>query len=443
MPNVTLANLLPGLIVLALGTLIPATASAQSCDEFSNRIGITSGSDARVTLDPVEGMDDDKRAIECAFETATNNGISRVQLQPGDFYLSQIEIVDFVGSFEGRSISATTLNTIPDSIDCQAVALDEEKTGAVIRFVEGQPRLRTMTINAGNSCLSEQPFLLGAVVHFTGQPRFSSCDSDVIQGAVDRVEINGPGIGASVRAGIAAYSQGFTNNAVCPNTLLGTFKVNRSEISGFNIGIETSMQGGAQVDINFNEFYEVMTGYKMERSRQITSVTLNDFTAPPDDQTFGFFEAISARPGIDPPDKTSLTVSGNDFHVDIAESNLVSASGVSAQFFGPGASISLVAKENDFFLSNTDAGLAEGIVINSVDNAVVIDNDFEGGGRPVRIIAGSDNAILANDFDSEGNVSHVSIFEGVERTIIGPGQDARVSDNGEGTILTDNNGNPL
>lgn len=434
---------LPALGVLCIASLLiaalPASALAQSCDDFADRIGVTSGSDARVTLDASGGIGDDKEAIECAFEAAADNGISRVQLQAGDFYLSQLEIVDFVGSFEGRSISATTLNILPQSIDC-AADVSSGRAPAIIRFQEGQPRLRTMTILVDNACQSVSD-VITAAVHFTGRPNTFECESAITQSAVDRVVMEGPGLAENVWSAVGAFAQGRQLGGC--NTLLGTFKVNRSSFAGFTGGVYTSMQGGAQVDVNFSEFSELLFGYQMISSRQITSLTLNEFTSPTfDDGEFRSYNAVLVGAGNNAPDKTALTISGNDFDLQSID-GVVGVFAVRAEAFGTGSSLSLVMKENDITVNRTQQTLAISVVLDRISNAVLIDNDFDGDALPVFILQlfgtpTRDNAILANDFSGSSNSIQVQVESGVERTIIGPGQNAKVLDGGTGTILTDN-----
>ena len=70
--------------------------------------------DSRVTLEgdtylisPTGG--DDTSNIQCAFDSAVDQGVPKIKLSKGSFQISSISATDFRGSFEGLSDKATTI----------------------------------------------------------------------------------------------------------------------------------------------------------------------------------------------------------------------------------------------------------------------------------------------------------------------------------------------
>lgn len=221
-----------------------------------------------------------------------------------------------------------------------------------------------------------------------------------------------------------------------PQCVAGHFQGKPLRHSGLDRGIVTSMQGDAQVDINFNHPSELQTGCLMEQSRQIINVTLNDFDFASVPNTG--FNMILARPCSDSPDKTALTVSGNTFNVDTL-GGVFSNNAIWAVGFGAGdASISLVVKENTFNMSESNS---TGVSLTDISNAVIIDNRFFEG-FPVSVFKfpaskSTDNAILAKRFERTNNqANEIFIGSGVDRTIVGPGQQAGVVDDCTDSVLT-------
>lgn len=83
--------------------------------------------------------------------------------------------------------------------------------------------------------------------------------------------INGPG--ASATDLVSAVSM--TKANACDDIVLGTLKVNRSEISGLSHGVLTSIGGEGQVDINFNTFTNMGTSIAIANANQGSSIASN------------------------------------------------------------------------------------------------------------------------------------------------------------------------
>ena len=59
--------------------------------------------------------------------------------------------------------------------------------------------------------------------------------------------------------------------------ILGTLKVNRSDMTDLDVGIITSVAGGGQVDVNFNVFEGVGLPLTILNASQSTTVLNNTF----------------------------------------------------------------------------------------------------------------------------------------------------------------------
>ena len=146
------------------------------------------------------------------------------------------------------------------------------RTPAAIKFDGGDPRIERMTIMAGSPCLAGP---LETLLHFTGDSSLAaSCANDVIFAAVDRVDMFGPGKSGLTKTAVSVHAEGSLLGG-CKQTLLGTFKLNRSVVSGFATGLVSSMRSGAQVDVNFNEFDENIVAIDMRDSNQNATITNN------------------------------------------------------------------------------------------------------------------------------------------------------------------------
>jgi len=246
-----------------------APVSNEGCDEAFVQLD----SETLVMNVAPTGIDDTAN-IQCALNIAASTGVPTVRLDAGTYYISKVMVENFKGSFEGKTKTATILEVVDGSINCDAMN-DSGLLAAAIKFVEGEPRLRFMTIRAHMPCA---PGSLGAIVHYTGESaQIDNCDNDVIFGVVDRVIIEGLSDGSSyLRVAVAVEPEGQSRGG-CKDTLLGTFKLNRSTIIDTYYAIVTSMKAGAQVDVNFNEFRGNAIAVDLFNTNQNTTITANKF----------------------------------------------------------------------------------------------------------------------------------------------------------------------
>ncbi len=368
---------------------------------------------------------DDTVNIQCALDEAVAGEYKTVRLASGNFHISSILISDFAGTIEGKSKLATTLNIIDSSIDCDGMELSG-KTSAAIKFVEGEPRIRFMTIQSGHACQTSSR--LDALIHFTGTPSDGSeCSNDVIFANADRIVLHSSNL--ETRRGVLASAESYVLDG-CKNNLLGTFKLNQSEIKGYIRGVETSMKSGAQVDLNFTVF-ENLTDVLITDSNQSTTITNNTFSGGSSSGKGSYFAISLVTNSAEAPDTSAFTVKNNNFTVTTADN--IKAWAIAARQHQKIAAMNIIISNNKIKLS----GIATGVAVTDISNGVIIGNTFSGtGSTGIEIGANglSENTknwtIIANGGFAGLNSSAADIYLGPAATnsIIGSGQSAVVVD---------------
>jgi len=204
----------------------------------------------------------DTANLQCALDAAVENSISSIQLSGNAYSIDSVSAVGFRGSISGVSKANTFLTLIAAGVDCA------DNDPSALRFYVGAPTIERMTINAEELCGSTG----GQASAIGFYSNANSCSDDrTVFGNVDRVVINGPG--ASATDLISAVSM--TKANACDDIVLGTLKVNRSEISGLAHGVLTSIGGEGQVDINFNTFSSMGTSIAIANANQGSSIASN------------------------------------------------------------------------------------------------------------------------------------------------------------------------
>ena len=385
----------------------------------------------------------DTENIQCALDSAIEQDIAMVQLAEGTFLISSIEAAGFNGALSGVSKGKTTLVISHDLVDCSVM----EAAGlqpAGIRFSGGSPRIQNMTIKAEDFCNGSSS-VRPVAIHFTGQPtNTSECSNDVIFGVVDRVNLSFVGQEDPFEEetplfekinGIGGFAEGFALGG-CKQTLLGTLKVNRSELDGFYAGFGTSMRGGAQIDVNYNTFTNNEYDTVFVNSNQSTYIVGNKFNGAPD-ETFEYY-AVKVETSSDTAPATSkFVLLSNTFSIDAQPSeDLGSGFGVVFDQSAKTADITALIAQNTFVLSG-DA--AYGVLDKGVTGGVIAKNVWRGTADAAILLGyfgeypSVDWAILANRGFSglETNTADIALGAGATGTVIGAGQGATVIDLGE------------
>lgn len=231
----------------------------------------------------------DTQNLQCAVEEAKRLGIATVRLikplnsdEPAEFRVESVVLEDFEGSLVGSGQQATIVKVGPESIDCAAV-IDNGRYPAVFKVIGGNTRIAQLSIETDSVCQgSNRNF---AVVHFTGSATSQECSengssSSVVSGLVERTSITSLSFDASgtpVYEGTAILSaaEGAMLSNQCDDKQLGSLRVVRNKIEGYFAGLQTRMQGGAQVDVNFNEFIDVPTAVGAFNANQIMNIQGN------------------------------------------------------------------------------------------------------------------------------------------------------------------------
>lgn len=183
---------------------------------------------------------DDTENIQCALQAGADNGFREVVLLDPEYSTGYVSVTNFIGDFRGKSSDATTVNVQDGSLSCSASA-----AGAAFEFLQGTPTLRRMTINASEPCGNQ---LSASIVAF--YTNANDCSKRVVYGFMDRVVLGGAGVnGNDVVTGV-------TMDAApgCDASVLGSLKINRVVFNSLDVGVISSLGGGGQLDINYNEF---------------------------------------------------------------------------------------------------------------------------------------------------------------------------------------------
>ena len=301
-----------------------------------------------------------------------------------------------------------------------------------------------MTIYAQYFCNSSSS-VRPVVIHFTGGPTGTSeCSNDVIFGVVDRVnlsfELQVDPFAEETPSfdkinGIGGFAEGFSLGG-CKQTLLGTLKVNRSELKGFYAGIGTSMRGGAQIDVNYNTFTNNEYDTVFVNTNQSTYIVGNKFNGTPD-ENFEYF-AVKVETSSDTAPATSkFVLLSNTFSIDAqSTTDLVSGFGVLFDQSAKTAEITALIAQNTFALSGDGA---YGVVDKGVSGGVIAKNVWRGTANAAISLGALgeypsvDWAILANRGFSglETSTADIALGARATGTVIGAGQGATVIDLGE------------
>ena len=214
------------------------------------------------TISVASEAGNDTANLQCALDVAIENSISSIQLSGNAYSIDSVSAVGFRGSISGMSKANTVVTLNAAGVACA------ENDPSALRFYVGAPTIERMTINAEELCGSTGG-QASAIGFYSNANKCS--DDRTVFGNVDRVVINGPG--ASATDLVSAVSM--TKANACDDIVLGTLKVNRSEISGLSHGVLTSIGGEGQVDINFNTFTNMGTSIAIANANQGSSIASN------------------------------------------------------------------------------------------------------------------------------------------------------------------------
>ncbi len=247
----------PYLVMAA--TLLPLAFASVATAQTDCGGAVTVGG-SKISVASEAGNDTEN--LQCALDAAAQAGISRIELTSSEYTVDSITALGFRGSISGVSKASTIMKLAAGGVDCAA------NDPSALRFYVGAPTIERMTIEVAELCggSGESASAIGFYSNA------NNCAADrTIFGNVDRVVITGPGGAASDL--ISAVSM--TKANACDDIVLGTLKVNRSEISGLAHGVLSSIGGEGQVDINFNTFTGMGTSIAIANANQGSSIASN------------------------------------------------------------------------------------------------------------------------------------------------------------------------
>lgn len=384
---------------------------------------------------------DDTLNLQCAFDEARRLDARLIRLDRGIFHLTDtVTAVDFRGNVEGFSRTATIIDLDDGAFRCnndRRIGDEFPAVNGAFKFVLGTPGVRFLTIQSENPCSSTGGF---AYLMFTSDA--ANCGQRTFLGFVDRVNFEGSARQVAIensdfRAGVAALA---SSNCGAQRPT-GTLKVNRSEFTNMEIGVITSMVGGAEVDVTFNTFLDNFLPIYIGDANQNTSIVGNIF----DMGAAGFLtDGDTAQIGIsvfdgsvNAPDVNRTIIHNNRFFdrgaSDISVHIVVSSLAVRPRH-------GVVITNNIVELSGSGSGA---ILINDTDSGVVQSNTFRGNGASGVQINREEYAdqvsgwtLVDNDFsDLSTSDSNIRFSGGTSNNIVGPGQSASVSSGSGNSIL--------
>lgn len=382
---------------------------------------------------------DDTDTIQCALDLAVEKNIPKVRLTRGEFFVSTLSAEDFMGTLQGGGKEFTRL-TLLGGLDCSAVS-------GAIKFAGGEPRLRWLTVGMpryGSPCSGGS---LNAMVQFTGVTNVSvPCSYDVVFATIDRVALEGPRNYVlppwDIINGILVSPEE-SDEPTCPNNLYGTFKLDRSVVSGFPLGAKIHMLGGgAQIGVYNSTFDGNHTGLYIDDSNATVTVSKSHFASKPANSpqtctSDGTGMVVSAHSEDITGGMTRLDVHGNTF--DVRAGWPCSAIGLVLRQESRQTILNPVISNNHFRLTRElwDSLLSSW----GVSGGVLNGNRINISGQPdlaatVRIDNGADWTVVLNEgFEHLPDQIDIGLGRNTSNILIGPDQGATVQDEGINNIV--------
>tara|TARA_B100001057_G_scaffold389873_1_gene397703 strand:- start:780 stop:2084 length:1305 start_codon:yes stop_codon:yes gene_type:complete len=381
------------------------------------------GGTLEVTSDNSGG---DTENLQCAIDFAIESGFRDIYLSSSAYDIGAVSAKGFRGDLRGRSKGATLVSIQNGALNCS------ERMGAAMEFQVGNASVRNMTISVDSPCADGNA---ASVIAFFSNA--ANCADRTVFGNVDRVVIAGAGTqGSDTVVGITADVAPGCDSAA--QRVLGTLKVNRSELRDLEFGVRTYMGGGGQVDINYNSVVRVGLPISILDANQTTTILANKIT-------FNDIDSYAASSGIGTTAiyVASTAASPNTNTTTIKNNTLtdggLSASGV-AVFAGQidkGIDHKMAVTGNTFqgISANTDG---RGLIAIDTEDGVISGNTFlSAAGTWIDISSGDSTfvgrdvsgwAIVANEFSGSTANTDISLGEGTSGVIVGRSQGFPVVD---------------
>lgn len=407
------------LILFSLTLMVPFTGYAQENLGCSSAVVLNGG-----TIEVSSSGDGDTENIQCALDAAVSGGYRDVFLVSNEYEISGLSAKGFVGDLRGTSKAATLVTVSDGSLACDGAP------GVAMEFVVGNVGIRNMSIAVGSPCESGSA---ASLVAFYSDP--SSCLANrTVFGNVDRVVMSGLGVdGSDFVVGVTMDSHPDCDPV--SEKVLGTLKVNRSELDNLDYGVLTSIGGGGQVDINYSTFDAVGLPISVIDAFQSTTIlentiNFNDVAGYESSSGLGTTGVFIASTAASPTDNAT-TIKGANRFIDGG----VSSSGIAVLGGQTGKSMNhAVVISGNIFDGSDDNASGSGIAFLDTSNGLVSGNRFLGtsgvwvdlfSGDPAQGFLGSvvsGWAVVANNFGTSTAPADISLGERTEGNIVGRGQ---------------------
>jgi len=385
---------------------------------------------------------DDTDNIQCALDAATDGGYRDVFLTSSEYSIGAIAVTGFVGDLRGRSKAGTNVTIQDSSLSCDGAI------GVALEFRVGTASVRNMTLSVDSPCGDGGS---ASVIAYYSDP--DQCSKRTTFGNVDRVVINGMGTSGldAVTGVLMEAAPGCTAEN---ERILGTLKVNRSEMTQLDFGVISSVAGGGQVDVNYNTFDMVGLPLTILDAAQSTTVlsntfNFNDVPGYPAGTGLGT-TAVFIASTSDSPASNSTTIKSNKFKDAGASS---AGYGILAGQQGSSIAHTMLVSANTF-TGNTSSTDGAGLAAIDTNDGLVSGNSFSGragtwidlrsGSKADGYVGGNVSgwAVVANDFSKSQAATDVLLGARTSGLIIGKGQGLPIVDDqtGDNDVLESSSG---
>lgn len=366
---------------------------------------------------------DDTENIQCALDAATDGGYRDVFLTSPEYSIGAIAVTGFTGDLRGRSKANTNVTIQDSSLSCDGAI------GVALEFRAGTASVRNMTLSVDSPCGDGGS---ASVIAYYSDP--DQCSKRTTFGNVDRVVINGTGTSGldAVTGVLMEAAPGCTADN---ERILGTLKVNRSDMAELDFGVISSVAGGGQVDVNYNTFDMVGLPLTIIDASQSTTVlsntfNFNDVPGYPAGTGLGT-TAVFIASTSDSPASNSTTIKSNKFKDAGASS---AGYGILAGQQGSSIAHTMLVSANTF-TGNSSSTDGAGLAAIDTNDGLVSGNRFSGkagtwidlrsGTKADGYVGGNVSgwAIVANDFGASQATTDVLLGTRTSGIIVGKDQD--------------------
>jgi hypothetical protein len=409
--------------LIAALAMITGVQSALAQDLGCSSLVSLNGGTIEVESVESEGSSDDTENVQCALDAATEGGYRDVFLTSPQYTIGAIAVTGFVGDLRGRSKAGTHVTIEDSSLSCDGAI------GVALEFRVGTASVRNMTLHVDSPCGDGGS---ASVIAYYSDP--NKCSNRTTFGNVDRVVINGQGT-SGLDAVTGVTMQAAPGCTAANERILGTLKVNRSEMTQLDFGVISSVAGGGQVDVNYNTFDMVGLPLTILDAAQSTTVlsntfNFNDVPGYPAGTGLGT-TAVFIASTSDSPASNSTTIKSNKFKDAGASS---AGYGILAGQQGSSIAHTMLVSANTF-TGNSSSTDGAGLAAIDTNDGLVSGNRFSGkagtwidlrsGAKADGYVGGNVSgwAIVANDFGASQATTDVLLGTRTSGIIVGKDQD--------------------